>query len=430
MCKHDAAQYRSFMLEVGARVRGWTVTMPLDSSTGMAALLAEDASGRSVVLRVPEDLAGIERIRQEADLARLHVHEGLVACVGIVEHNGWPVQIVEHVDGMTLDALGLIAGALPPQALCRVGRQIALALVELHERPPFLFHGALSAERIVVDDGGNARLADLGRWRPQDNLRLISPERRAVQGKPTAADDLWALGMILAELALGHPLETGGAFLDVRVLAGALPDRLVDALAVLVGPAAARLRNATAAVRVFTELEKIYGDGARALRDGLAHARLGSAFSLGGDDDDDDEHPVTQPDRDKALFGGMLKDAGADDAGPATVEIPRTIEMSRDAVLGVADLRRLLQGPQPAVDTVPLAVTDEPARPRVRRDDLDDERTDDRAGERGDVAGVDVDARADVLAAGLGGRGAMIAAGVAVLAALLAVSFVLGMAMR
>jgi serine/threonine protein kinase len=369
IAKRNAGLYITAMLDVGSRVRGWTVTMPLEPSAGsmagMTELLAEDAAGGCVVLRVPNDIDGIKRLRLEADLAHRHAHESLLQSVGVVEHNGWVVQVVEHVDGLTLDAINLVAGALPAAAVCHVGRQVALALVELHERSPVVFHGALAADRILVDDGGNVRLVDVGRARPQGSKRLISPERKSITGKPTAADDLWALGMILAESALGHPLENDG-FLDVRVLAGALPDRLVDALAVLVGPADQRLRNASAAVRIFTDLEKLYGDGSKALRTALAHARLGTAFEVddggrGGPphsgaplgDLDDPAGPITIPEG-ITPFQGILKEAGQSDEHlqPNTIELPlepRTVEMSRDSVLGLEELRRLaIAGMQPA----------------------------------------------------------------------------------
>src|SRR5688572_12861097 len=116
------------MIPIGARVRGWTVTMPLEAPAGWHELLAEDAAGGCVVLRVPPDLDGVEAIRQEADLAKRHSHETLLQSVGLVEHNGWPVQVVEHVEGLTLEQLTLVAGRLPAAALARIGRQISLAL--------------------------------------------------------------------------------------------------------------------------------------------------------------------------------------------------------------------------------------------------------------------------------------------------------------
>ena len=407
------------MLDIGARVRGWTVTMPLeDSPSGMHDLLAEDAAGGCVVLRVPADLDGVERIRLEADLMRHHSHETLVQSVGIVQHNGWLVQILEHIDGMALDALGLVAGALSPEAVCHVGRQISLALVELHERAPFVFHGALSADRIVVDNGGNVRLTDLGRARPQVSKRLLSPERRVLRAKPSAADDLYALGMILMEAALGHPLDVDDGYLDTRVLDGTISDRLVDALAVLLGPAESRLQSATAAVRVFTELEKHYGDGARSLRNTLMQARMGRAFAGLGDglgegndrdDDDDARGPATIPDAAKITpFRGILLEAGvADDVlAPSTVELafdPRTMEMGRDAVLTMADLARLAS---PAA-----SIHEEPTR--VKRNPLLAEPDTASSAPSDGEARVDGDREAPV-----GGHGAVLFAVSAVFAAL------------
>src|SRR5438132_233146 len=55
------------------KVRGWTVTGPVENATpGMHEVLAEDAAGACVVLRVPADADTAKRMRAEADLARLH----------------------------------------------------------------------------------------------------------------------------------------------------------------------------------------------------------------------------------------------------------------------------------------------------------------------------------------------------------------------
>lgn len=253
--------------------------MPLGQPDGWHDLLAEDANGGCVVLRVPPDLDGVAAIRKEADLAKQHSHnESLVQSVGLVEHNGWPVQVLEHVDGLTLEQLVELTGPLPPAAVCRVGRQIALALVDLHDRAPVVAHGSLGPDRVIIDDGGNARLADVGVARPTSRKRYVSPERRRAWSKPSAVDDLWALGVLLADSIFGEVRIVADKLDLLPISRAAVPERLVDALSVLVAPASARIRNANAAVRIFTEVAFRLaavgeGDGTTALRAAMRSAR-------------------------------------------------------------------------------------------------------------------------------------------------------------
>lgn len=265
-------------LDVETRVRNWTVTRVLEPSTpGMQEAVAEDAQGVPVVLRVPGDTEAIERVFAEAAMAKRHRHWGIVHTIGVVDHQGWPVQVIEHVDGLTLDAMGLLAGSLAPEAVCRIGWQVAMILVELH-REPGGYHGAISGERIIVDAAGHVRLADLGRARPEQLFRLLSPERRASGGVGSPEDDLYALGGTLIEAALGRPLERTIGWIDTRALGGVLPERLIDALDALVAPSGKRLKNAAAVMRVFETVEPTLGDGASRLKKAVEYARLGAAI--------------------------------------------------------------------------------------------------------------------------------------------------------
>lgn len=266
------------VLDVDLRVRDWTVTRVLDPVTpGMQEAVAEDDDGVAVLLRVPADADAIERVFAEAALARRHRHWGIVHTIGVVDLNNWPVQVVEHVDGLTLDNVAMLAGSLAPEAVCRIGSQLAMILVELH-REPGGFHGALSAERVLVDSAGHVRLADLGRARPEQLFRLLSPERRASGGMGSPEDDIYALGGTLIEAALGRPLERTVGWIDTRALGGVLPGRLIDALDALVAPSGKRLKNASAVMRVFETLETTLGDGAMRLKKAVDYARIGAAL--------------------------------------------------------------------------------------------------------------------------------------------------------
>jgi hypothetical protein len=180
---------------------------------------------------------------------------------------------------VNLETVLRATGTLPPAAVCRIGRDVAHALVDLHGRS---LVGSPSAATIYVDVRG----------------ALLFPSG----SHGSASDDLYALGTVLAEAALGHPL---GAAAGIRTLGSGLPDRLVDAIEVLTGAVERRVTNAAAAERVFGEIEKLYGDGA---------ALLATA--------------VEQVHNVRALR----------DTSP-----PRTMEMDAGAVLSREDLRRIAE---------------------------------------------------------------------------------------
>lgn len=216
-------------------------------------------------------------------------------------------------DGLTLAAISRGAGMLAPAGVCRVGRCIAEVLGELHERGGGC---APTAENVIVDDAGGVLFIPAG-----------------ARSQPLL--DLHALGVMLSELSLGHPF---GGSAGIRTLGTGLPDRLVDALEVLVAPEDTRLRHASAAVRMFTELEKLYGDGAAALVDAVMRTR---------------------------------KNAMRDTVPTAAQIEPRTIEMPRDATLSLDDLKRIDHKPAPTAAPAPIntAIIDaselQPPRPSV-----------------------------------------------------------------
>lgn len=330
------------MFPPGTQIRGYTVERALDAAAGWHELVARDAQGREVVLRIPPDVEGAERVRSEAALAKKHKNDNLLPSLELIEHNGWPIQVLAWVDGLPLEALCVQAGALPPAAVCRIGRQIGLALVELHERAG-MAHGALAADRILIDTGGNARLMDLGCARPTSPVRLQSAERRRSHGAPSTMDDLWSLGVILADAALGGAADPTLPDSPPVVGTGKLPERLDDALKVLIAPLGARITNAAAAVRVFTDVEKGLGDGTHALRKALYEARnprtgVRGDTVVGG--------ASTIPDTGKP-FEGLMRDAGENpDEHPATQENthpsnPRTMELTPDRVLDVVQMIRM-----------------------------------------------------------------------------------------
>jgi tetratricopeptide (TPR) repeat protein len=131
-----------------------------------------------------------------------------------------PWLAMEYVEGRSLREALDEEGPLPEPLVRRMGAQVAGALAALHGAG--LCHGDVKPENIRLDPGGRAVLVDLGFARQRDaagegpaagSLPYLAPER-AQGGPAAAAGDVYALGLVLWEVAVGaHPVlsELGAA---------------------------------------------------------------------------------------------------------------------------------------------------------------------------------------------------------------------------
>jgi serine/threonine-protein kinase len=164
-------------------------------------VLGERASGRAAqaILREAEVLAAV----RAPELPALEAHGELA---------GLPYVAVEHVRGVTLDALLAPAAPLPPAAVRAVAIDLARALAALHAAG--FVHGDVTTSNVIVDDAGEARLLDLGIARRVGEAReeeiagtagYLAPEA-ALPGEAQPAQDVYGWGVVVAECALGQPL--------------------------------------------------------------------------------------------------------------------------------------------------------------------------------------------------------------------------------
>lgn len=254
---------------------------------GMArVLLAKNASGDPVVLKVPftQNADFAERVRDEARVGlRVH-HPSVVDTLDLFEHEGRPILVVEYVEGASLQQLRHQGGAMPAGLVARVGRQVADGLAFIHDatdendKPLNILHRDVAPGNILVTADGNAKLIDLGIARGEETkakrtqvgtvrgtLRYLAPELLAGE-KHTPATDLWALGVVLFEAALGRRAAEGDER-DVlaTIVRGdigklrdgeALDEALRDGIFALLAPREGRLQRAKAAVNVMKRIEE------------------------------------------------------------------------------------------------------------------------------------------------------------------------------
>jgi serine/threonine protein kinase len=164
----------------------------------------------------------IRRLHDEARAASAlnHPHICTVHEFGTVE--GQPFIVMEHVEGRRLSDV-VSAGPLPLDLVYRYGVQMSDALSHAHEKR--VVHGDLKPPNVIITSDGRAKVLDFGLAKrgvydtPLDVTRTIplaedpgviagtlthmAPELLR-GGKADARSDIWALGVVLYEMATGR----------------------------------------------------------------------------------------------------------------------------------------------------------------------------------------------------------------------------------
>ncbi|HKJ11340.1 MAG TPA: protein kinase [Ornithinimicrobium sp.] len=179
---------------------------------------SQDREGREVSVKVlrphiAHDENARARLRREVDtLARVH-HPRVAAVLDADVDGPAPYIVTEFVPGAPLDAVVAVQGALPPEALVRLGEGLSDALGAIHEVG--IVHRDLKPGNVlmvgddpVVIDFGIAQVADDSRLTVTGMVMgtpgYLSPE--VVEGgSVTRATDWWGWAATLAFAASGHP---------------------------------------------------------------------------------------------------------------------------------------------------------------------------------------------------------------------------------
>jgi hypothetical protein len=171
-------------------------------------------------------LAGDRKVRnlflQEEAVLRSLDNDAIVAIREVVFDRGRLALLMELVDGPNLRIyLAGRGGTLPPQEACDLAAQVATGLAAAHAQG--VVHLDLKPENILVvqhaqpptlkiaDFGLAALLLDAGREQPASvagTPGYIAPEMLA-GGVPTAAADVFALGVVLVEILTGARPQPG-----------------------------------------------------------------------------------------------------------------------------------------------------------------------------------------------------------------------------
>ena len=156
--------------------------------------------------------AMVERFRNEGRIQSALTHPNIVALYDFFEFEGVPCIAMEYVSGESLDQV-LARGPLDAALALAWFAQVTDAVGYVHQRG--IVHRDLKSNNIKVDEQGRVKLLDFGIAKSGDSPKLttdgsvvgtlhyLSPEQ--VRGSPaTPASDIWALGVVLYEMATGR----------------------------------------------------------------------------------------------------------------------------------------------------------------------------------------------------------------------------------
>src|SRR5277367_6217140 len=183
-------------------------------------------------------------VLREARLASAIEHPNVCAIYEVGEEGDEAYIVMQYVPGQSLDKI-IAQGPATLQLVLSVGIQIADGLSAAHHLG--IFHRDLKPANVMLTDGGLVKILDFGlarRLPPEDaefdpgktaprpggpkqtytarggTIAYMAPEQ-FVTGQSSVQSDLWALGVILYELASGrHPFARPDAdeFQSIRAI--------------------------------------------------------------------------------------------------------------------------------------------------------------------------------------------------------------------
>ncbi|MGM1065229.1 serine/threonine-protein kinase, partial [Saccharothrix sp. Mg75] len=176
----------------------------------------DERLGRVVALKrlvVPEGVPtadAVARAAREGRIAARVQHPNAVTVHDVVEDDGRPVLVMEYVPARTLADVGV----LPPDAVARIGAQVASALAAAHAAG--VVHRDVKPANVLITADGTAKIGDFGIARAVGDVAVtrtgllagtpayLSPEV-ARGAEPGPASDVFALGATLYAAVEGRP---------------------------------------------------------------------------------------------------------------------------------------------------------------------------------------------------------------------------------
>ena len=156
----------------------------------------------------------IERFLKEAKIIALTNHPNIVKLYGQGQWEGGLYIAMEFIRGVSLRQF-IFQHSLSLKRSIDIILQVAYALYHLHSHD--VIHGDLKPENILITEEGDVKVIDFGIARLKQELKkpslkntkiagtpsYMSPEQKEGSSKMTFASDVYSLGIIAYELAMG-----------------------------------------------------------------------------------------------------------------------------------------------------------------------------------------------------------------------------------
>jgi Tol biopolymer transport system component len=233
-------------LTTGQRLGPYEILAPLGAGGMGEVYRARDTKlEREVAIKVlpaevARDAERLARFKREAHLLAALNHPNIATIHGLDEADGKPFLVLELVSGEDL-AQRLKRGPIPLDEGLEVGRQVAAALEEAHEKG--IIHRDLKPANVKLTLDGKVKVLDFGLAKAYSSdaapgsspdlsqsptlahtgtaaglilgtAAYMSPEQ--ARGKPVdRRADVWAFGVVLFEMLTGRALFAGETVTDV-----------------------------------------------------------------------------------------------------------------------------------------------------------------------------------------------------------------------
>ncbi len=179
---------------------------------------------RPVALKVlfPElsiDRTFVERFRREAQAAANLSHPNIVPVFDWGEDDGSYFIVMEYVEGRPLSAVLRDPQPLPPREIATIGAGVASALAFAHRHG--VIHRDVKPGNVLITPEGDVKVTDFGIARAVNTEESLtqtgavmgtaayfSPEQAEGKGVDSRSD-IYSLGVVLYEMAVGRPPFTG-----------------------------------------------------------------------------------------------------------------------------------------------------------------------------------------------------------------------------